>query len=187
MSSVRIFVMLADGFEEIEALAVVDVARRAGIETVTVSVSDDFYVTSARDIQVKADRLLKDINVEKDDMIVIPGGGKGVMNLGKSAELAELLKNHRSYNGRVAAICAGPTVPGKLGLLKGIKACCYPGCEDDLLGAQVVRENVAIDNNFITSRGPGTALDFAYAIVAEIKGREVADKLKKDMLYQACC
>jgi len=183
----KILVMLADGFEEIEALAVVDIARRAGIETVTVSISDDYYVDSARNIQVKADRLLKDITVDKDDMIVIPGGGKGVMNLGKSARLAELLKKHCSYNGRVAAICAGPTIPGKLGLLKDIRACCYPGCEGDLLGAKVSYDNVTVDNNFITSRGPGTAMDFAYAIVAELKGREAADRLKKDMVYQSCC
>ncbi|NLW02245.1 MAG: DJ-1/PfpI family protein [Clostridiaceae bacterium] len=179
----KILVMLANGFEEIEALTVVDVARRAGIETLMVSVSEDYYVDSARKVRVKADKLLKDITVGLDDMIVIPGG-QGVAVLEKSVELAELLKKHRSYKGRVAAICAGPSFPGKLGLLNGIKACCYPGFEQYLQGAQVVYDEVAVDNNFITSRGPGTALAFAYAIVGEIRGREVADKMKKDMLYR---
>jgi len=179
----KILVMMADGFEEIEALAVVDVARRAGIETFMVSVSDKDEVSSARGVRVKADKLLKDIAVDKEDVIVIPGG-QGVAVLEKSAELAELLKKHRSYNGRVAAICAGPTFPGKLGLLKGLKATCYPGCEKDLLDAQVVFDDVVIDSNFITSRGPGTALTFAYAIVGEVLSQDVAEKLKKGMLFK---
>jgi len=179
----KILVMMADGFEEIEALAVVDVARRAGIETFMVSVGDNDEVSSARGVRVKADKLLKDITVDKEDVIVIPGG-QGVAVLEKSAELAELLKKHRSYNGRVAAICAGPTVPGKLGLLSGLKATCYPGCEKELHGAHIVSDDVAIDNNFITSRGPGTALAFAYAIVGEVLSQDVAEKLKKGMLFK---
>ncbi len=181
--SMKILVMMANGFEEIEALSVVDVARRAGIETVMVSVSEEYYVDSARNVRVRADKLLKDITVEKEDMIVIPGG-QGVEVLEKSGELAELLKKHRSYSGRVAAICAGPSIPGELGLLRGIKAVCYPGYEQYLEGAQVAYDDVAVDSNFITSRGPGTALAFSYAIVGEVLGYYVADKLKKDMLYK---
>lgn len=179
----KILVMMADGFEEIEALSVVDVARRAGIETLMVSVTGNDYVDSARGVRVKADKLLKNITVEQEDMIVIPGG-QGVKVLGKSAELAELLRKHRSCNGRMAAICAGPTMPGKLGLLKGIRATCYPGCEGDLHGAQLVFDDVVVDSNCITSRGPATALAFAYAIVEEILGKGAADKLRKGMLYK---
>lgn len=179
----KILVMMADGFEEIEALTVVDVARRAGIETVMVSVTGNDYVDSSRGVRVKTDKLLKDIKVEKEDTIVIPGG-RGVAVLEKSAELAELLKKHRSYNGRIAAICAGPSIPGKLGLLKGIKACCYPGYEQYLQGAHVVYDDVAVENNCITARGAGVSLAFSYAIVGEILGCDKANDLKKAMIYK---
>lgn len=178
----KIVVMLAKGFEEIEALTVVDVARRAGIETVMVSVTEDYQVDSARGIRVMADKLLKDITVEQEDTIVIPGG-QGVEVLEDCAELLELLKRHRSYNGRLAAICAGPSIPGKLGLLKGIRAVCYPGYEKYLNDAQVVFDDVAVDKNCITGRGPGVSLAFAFTLVGEIMGHDMVEKLKKDMLF----
>lgn len=179
----KIYVMLGNGFEEIEALAVVDVARRAGIETPMVSVSGNLQVESSRGIQVTADKLLDGIKVENDDMIVIPGG-KGVQILEESKELTGLLKKHRSCKGWVAAICAGPSIPGKLGLLAGLKATCYPGYEKYLKDAHVVSADVVNDDKIITARGAGVSLAFAYEIVAAVKDSESAEKLKEAMQYK---
>ena len=175
--------MLGNGFEEIEALSVVDVARRAGIETLMVSVSCDNQVESSRGIRVIADKLLDEISVERTDMIVIPGG-KGVQVLEESKKLSELLKVHRSYKGCIAAICAGPSIPGKLGLFDGVKAACYPGYEKYLLGANIVFDDVVIDDNCITARGAGVSLAFAYEIVTAVKGAAEVKKLKEAMIFR---
>ncbi|NLM72685.1 MAG: DJ-1/PfpI family protein [Clostridiaceae bacterium] len=180
----KVYVMLADGFEEIEALSVVDVLRRGNVDTVSVAVKEDKVVLGAHNIPVVADDKLSQVKVEKDDMIVIPGGGKGVENLGASEELLSLLKEHQSNNGWLAAICAGPMIPGKLGFLKGIKATCYPGCEGNLTEAILFEGNAVVDKNFITGRGPGVSLDFAFAILETIKGKEITAHVKKGMLVE---
>lgn len=180
----KVYVMLADGFEDIEALAVVDVLRRGGVDTVTVSVKNDKVVLSAHNIPVVSDVTLSQISVEKDDMIVLPGGGKGVENLKACEPLKQLLIKHQEHEGLLAAICAGPTVPGKLGLLKGVKATCYPGCEGDLDGAVFSEDSVVIDKNFVTSRGPGLSLDFALELLKVIKGGQAAEKVRSAMLYK---
>ncbi len=179
----KIYVMLADGFEEIEALSVVDVLRRGEADTVMVAVKNGRTVMGAHHIPVVADVLLTDIKVNREDMIVLPGGGVGVQNLAASEPLIGLLKEHQSYKGLLAAICAGPTIPGKLGFYKDIKAICYPGCEGDLLGAVISREDVVVHRNFITSRGPGTSLAFAYKLLEMVKGAETAKKVSSGMLY----
>lgn len=179
----KVYVMLADGFEEIEALAVVDVLRRGGVETATVSVKNDKIVLSARNIPVVADMTIDKIEVAQEDMIVLPGGGKGVEELFASESLKMILKGHNDKKGNIAAICAGPKIPGRMGLLKGIKATCYPGCENDLAGAVISQENVVVDKNFITSRGPGTALDFSFKLLEIIKGAETKDKISEGMIY----
>lgn len=179
----KVYVMLADGFEEVEALAVVDVLRRGGVETATVSVRNDKIVLSARNIPVVADMIIDKIEVATEDVIVLPGGGKGVEELYASESLKMLLKGHNDKKGIIAAICAGPTIPGRMGLLRGINATCYPGCENDLPGAVISQENVVVDKNFITSRGPGTAFDFSFKLLEIIKGAETKDKISKGMLY----
>ncbi len=178
----KVYVMMADGFEEIEALAVIDVLRRGGVETIIVSVKNDKVVLSARDIPVVADTTIDKIEIASDDMIVLPGGGKGVEGLYASEPLKKLLTAHNDKKGIIAAICAGPTIPGRMGLLKGVKATCYPGCEEDLNGAVISQDDVVADQNFITSRGPGTALEFSFKLLEMIKGREVKDKISKGML-----
>lgn len=180
----KVYVMLADGFEDIEALSVVDVLRRGEVDTVTVSVKNDKVVLSGHNVPVVADTLLSQIKVEKDDMIVLPGGGKGVENLKACEPLKDLLIKHQEYKGLLAAICAGPTVPGKLGFYKGVKATCYPGCEKELDGAILSEDKVVVDQNFVTSRGPGVSLDFAFALLKLIKGEELAEKIKSGMLYK---
>ena len=180
----KVYVMLADGFEEIEALSVVDVLRRGEVETIMVSVKADKTVASARNIQVIADTTLNQIKVEHEDMIVLPGGGRGVDGLGNTKPLIEILKAHQGEKGLLAAICAGPSIPGKLGFYNGVKATCYPGFEEYLEGAMVTEDDVVVDQNFITARGAGVSLEFAYAILSIIKSQELAEKISKAMIYR---
>ena len=178
----KVYVMLADGFEEIEAIAVVDVLRRGGVDIEMVAVKEDKVVLGAHNIPIVADSKISKISVEKDDMIVLPGGSKGVENLESSELLIDILKKHQEQNGWLAAICAGPVIPGKLGFYKGVKATCYPGCEVDLKDAVLSEDNATVDKNFITGRGPGVTLDFAFAILTVIKGNDEAERIKKAML-----
>lgn len=179
----KAYIMLADGFEEIEALAVADVLRRGDVDTKIVSIKSDKIVTSARNVLVVSDTTLEKIVLEAEDVIVLPGGEKGVSNLESSEPLINALKEHQSRNGLLAAICAAPTIPGKLGFYKGVRATCYPGLEKNLLEAVYCNDNVVVDKNFITSKAAGTSLDFAYAIISLIKGQETAEKIKAAMLY----
>lgn len=180
----KVYIMLADGFEEIEALAVVDVLRRGHVETVMVSIKPDKTVASARGIQVIADTTLDSIKVEKEDMIVLPGGLKGVQNLEACQPLVEMLKEHHARKGWLAAICAGPSIPGKLGIYQGFKATCYPGFEQELQGACACSDDVVVDQHLITSRGAGVSLAFAYRILSLLKGQEAAEKIQASMLYK---
>lgn len=179
----KVYVMLADGFEEIEALTLVDVLRRGQVVTIMVSIKADKIVLSSHDIPVVADTTIKEIEVMPEDMVVIPGGKKGVDKLSESQELRSLLMKHQEQKGLLAAICAGPTIPGKMGLYNGVRATCYPGCEEELKGAIISNEDVVVDKNFITSRGPATALAFAYTLLSLIKGEEFSEKIQKGMLY----
>lgn len=180
----KVYVMLADGFEEIEALTVVDVLRRGDVETNMISIKSDKIVLSAHNIPVVADKNIEDFEINSEDMIVLPGGSKGVQKLSESKALQNLLLKHQENNGLLAAICAGPTIPGKMGFYNGIKATCYPGCEDDLKGAIISNDSVVVDKNFITSRGPATSLDFAYTLLSLIKGENASEKIQKGMLYK---
>lgn len=179
----KVYVMLADGFEEIEALSVVDVLRRGEVETIMVSTKSDKIVVSARNIPVIADSIIEKIEAKPEDMIVLPGGGKGVEGLYASDVLKKLLESHQNQNGYIAAICAGPTVLGRMGLLRGVNATCYPGCEADLQGAIISQEEVVVDRNFITSRGPGTSLAFSYKLLEILKGKVTKDKISRGMLF----
>lgn len=179
----KVYVMLADGFEEIEALSVVDVLRRGEVETVMVSIKSDKIILSSHNIPVLADITIEELKIIPEDMIVIPGGKKGVHKLSESKALQDLLIKHQEQKGLLAAICAGPTIPGKMGFYKGIKATCYPGCEDDLEGAIILEDDVVVDKNFITSRGPATSLAFAFTLLSLVKGEEVSKKTQKGMLF----
>lgn len=176
-----VYVMLADGFEEIEALTVVDVLRRAGIEVSTVSISDSKTVTGSHKISVISDILLADADLEKADMVVLPGGMPGTENLYNNHELEKSLAQRVKNNKWIAAICAAPIVLGRRGYLKGLEAVCYPGFEEELAGASIKNDRVVISSNFITSKGPGTALDFALAIVSVLKDENIARKLRAGM------
>lgn len=177
-------VLFAEGFEEVEAVAVVDVLRRAKIECSTVSVTGEKIVTSARNIKIITDKNIEEVNFEEYGMIILPGGMPGTKNLAENKSVEKVIMEFKSQNKMLAAICAAPIVYGNLGLLKGEKAVCYPGCEDNLRGAEVSEERVMVSNQFITSRGAGTALEFGLKIVEIIKGKEESENIAKAIILK---
>jgi len=181
---VKTAIFLAEGFEEIEALTVVDLLRRAGIDITMVSVMEGLRVTGSHAISVEADALLADIDFDTVDMIILPGGMPGTANLDSCDTLKARISEFADKGKRLAAICAAPTVYGKMGLLQGKKACCYPGRESDLLGADVQMSEVTKDGNFITSRGMGTAIPFGLAIIEEFLGDAAAADMAGKIVFR---
>lgn len=179
------FVFLAAGFEEIEALTVIDVMRRAGMNVQTVSITSALQVRGAHGVTVNADLLYDNTLFSEPAWLVLPGGMPGASNLYEFAPLQGLLRSQlESKEGRIAAICASPAVVlGQLGLLKGEKATCYPGFENMLEGAQVEDSPVVVSNKFVLGNGPANALPWALRIVWEALGREAAAKVAGGMLY----
>lgn len=179
----RVCVFLADGFEEIEGLTVVDLLRRAGIEVTTVSVTKEYTIHGAHGIDVLADKMFDEVEYGEQDMFVLPGGMPGTINLKEHKGLEELLKKFHQKDKYLAAICAAPSVFGQYGFVNGKKATCYPGFEEMLEGAQVVKDAVAIDGNIITSRGMGTAIPFSLSLIEVLNSKEKADEIGKSILY----
>ena len=179
----KLYIFLADGFEEIEGLTVVDILRRAGVEVTTVSIMGKKTIVGAHKITLEADEVFEDCNFSDGDMFVLPGGMPGTLHLGEHQYLAELLKKADHEKKGIAAICAAPSVLGDLGLLKGKKATCYPGFEDKLKGAEVVFDQVVRDGNVTTSRGMGTAIPFALDLVSQLVSEEKAQELKTGIIY----
>ncbi|MBF7095741.1 DJ-1 family glyoxalase III [Alkalibacter mobilis] len=175
-------VFLADGFEEIEALATVDVLRRAGIDTVMVSISDNYDVRGSHNIIVTADVLFNGQSFDDADILVLPGGMPGTLNLGNHDGLKRLLLRQNEMKKWIGAICAAPKILGELGLLKGQFATCYPGFEHTLEGAILADEKVVVSSHFVTGKGAGAAIDFALKIVELLKDHEAADSLRESMI-----
>ncbi len=167
------YVFLADGFEEIEALAVVDILRRCGIETKTVSITDSLAVNGTHGVPVTADIKLSDADLDAADALILPGGLPGADNLQACDTLNKALLKAFEDGRIVAAICAAPKVLGALGIVNGKKATCYPGVEGQLTGATYLTDSVVRDGNLITSRGPATATAFAFAL-AEAQGVDIS-------------
>ena len=184
MTDKKVLIFLVDGFEEIEAMAPIDLLRRAGIIVDTVSINEDNQVTSSRKIRVLTDKTIDEINFENYEMIVLPGG-PGTENYMKSEKLQEKLKEF-SINRKLGAICAAPTILSALGILNGKQAICFPACEPDLIkdGAIIVNQDVVKDNNIITSRGAGTAIDFSLALIEELLGKNKSHEIRKEILYK---
>lgn len=176
------YVFFAEGFEEIEAVTVVDVLRRAGLGITMVSVSDGLSVTGAHGIEIKTDKLFGAVNFDDADILILPGGMPGTNNLVAHEALGALLKKHGAEGKWLAAICAAPIVLGKLGLLKNHIAACYPGFEPQLDGATISHDSVVLDGKVITSRGAGTALEFALKMVEIAKGIEKAKNLREGLI-----
>ena len=178
----KAYIFLADGFEEIEALATVDILRRAGINAVTVTISHSMQVKGAHGVEVTADIQFADVEHDINDWLVLPGGMPGATNLAECEPLCELLKRHNDQKGHIAAICASPAVVlAPLGIVEGKEATCYPGFEGALKNCKVGFRPVVVDENVITANGPGNTIAFALAIVAkalcEEKAREIAEGL----------
>lgn len=179
----QICVFLADGFEEIEGLTVVDLLRRAGVEVTTVSITGTYEIHGAHGIDVRADKLFEEMTYEEQDMLVLPGGMPGTIHLGEHEGLEKLLKESYNQKKYLAAICAAPSVFGKYEFLIGRKATSYPGFGEALVGASYVEDEVAVDEFIITSRGLGTAIPFALSLIEILVGKEKADEIGKSIIY----
>lgn len=178
-----VYVFLAHGFEEIEALTAVDLMRRADIQVKTVSIMEEKIVYGAHGIGVEADILFREAMFKTCGMLVFPGGMPGTTNLCNHKELISELQAFAQTGKPVAAICAAPMVLAKAGLFDGHEATIYPGMEKELTGAVPTEGNVIKSGNLITSKGPGTAMDFALALIAELKGAEIATEIKEELIY----
>lgn len=179
----KVYVFLADGFETVEALAPVDVMRRAGLQVTTVSIMGRSNVVSAQNVTVVADFLFEDVVFDDASALVLPGGGVGTDNLSAHEPLRALLVDACSRGLLVAAICAAPMVFGRIGILKGKKATCYPGCESDLFDAEYTAAAVEQDGNIITACGPGASFDFGFAIIERFCGAGVVETLRSQMQF----
>jgi 4-methyl-5(b-hydroxyethyl)-thiazole monophosphate biosynthesis len=184
----RVSVLMAQGFEEIEAVAVIDVLRRAEIEVTTLAVkgtgAGGLDVTGSHGIQLRADTTLDAGSREAWDMVVLPGGLPGSTNLRDDPDVQALLRKQNQAGRKLAAICAAPIALGALGLLEGKRATSYPGREKELLGATCVTDRVVRDGNVVTSRGPGTSMEFALELVSELRSKDAAEKLRAGMLVK---
>ena len=178
---VMVYLLLADGFEECEALYPLDLLRRAGVDVKTVSVSGAPTVTGAHGVCVWAD-LLPEGAREAAEMVFLPGGMPGSLNLDASPVTDRILAATVEAGGRLAAICAAPLNLGRRGLLSGRRAVCYPGFENELIGAVVEKLPVVTDGNITTARGAGVALEFGAELVSLISGKEKSDSILDAMM-----
>lgn len=184
-SEYKVALFLADGCETIEALTVADILCRAGIPCTKVSVTGTPVVVSSHNVTMVADTTIGHLDFDNYDMLVLPGGMPGTLNLKACAALTEQVVRFYKEGRMVAAICAAPSILAELGILKGVRAACNPTVEQTLIegGADLVKENAVTCGNIITSRAMGTAIPFALAIVEHYKGKETADALGRTILY----
>jgi len=180
----KVFIFLAEGFEETEAVATMDVMLRGELDVTSVSITGNLLVTGAHGIAVNADTLFENADLSSGDMLVLPGGMPGASNLNAHAGVKNALEQYATSGKKIAAICAAPLVFGGLGLLQGKNATAYPGFESTLKGAAYVSSPVVKDGNVITGRGPGFAFEFGLAIVEELQGKAKADEVAEGLLLK---
>jgi 4-methyl-5(b-hydroxyethyl)-thiazole monophosphate biosynthesis len=181
----KVYVFLADGFEDVEALIPVDVLRRGGVEVVTVSVTGESQVVeTAHRVQVVADAMFEDCDFSDADLLFLPGGMPGASNLNSHEGVRRALMAQHQAGRRVAAICAAPLVLGGLGILRGKRATCYPGFEQTLEGATYTAELCTVDGLVTTGEGPAAAFPFAYALLTQLVSQEVSDQIAEGMRYK---
>jgi len=176
------YVFFAEGFEEIEALTIVDVLRRAEIKTEMISINNQREVVGAHKISVLTDNFIESIDFNNATILILPGGMPGATNLSKNQILQDALIHHNNINKYIGAICAAPFILGDLNILLEKEATCYPGYEKYLKGAIIKNQNVIISKNIITGNGAGSALEFSFAIVGIFKGETFAKDLAKKMM-----
>jgi 4-methyl-5(b-hydroxyethyl)-thiazole monophosphate biosynthesis len=174
-------IFLINGFEEIEAVTIIDVLRRGGVTVDLVSLESGLETLSKHKIIINAEMTLANLVPDSYDMLIIPGGTLSYLD---NSEFMSLISERDKENQQIAAICAAPVVLGRLGILKGLKATCFPGLENELTGAILPQESVKVitDGRITTSRGPATALPFALEILAILQGADNSAKVAKDML-----
>lgn len=179
----KAIVFLADGFEECEGLIVVDILRRAGVETLMASAMDGLLIDSSRHIKVQADVMAADVDYDTVDLIVLPGGRLGTENLGANPLVVEKCREF-ALNKQLAAICAAPSLLAALGLLDGKHATCHPDFEGQMAGAVLTGKSAAVDGNIITGQGLGASFDFAFELVRILVGDETVAQIKKAICYK---
>ena len=177
----KVIVFLAEGFEEIEAISIIDILRRAEISVTTISVSKGKLVKGAHNIPVQADKLFDDVDFANYEMLILPGGMPGAKNLNEHEGVKEQLKAF-AKDKLIGAICAAPMVLGGMGLLKGKRATCFPGFEPELIDATVTNEPVTVDGNIITGKGPAFAIKFSLQIIEILAGKATRDQISNDLL-----
>ena len=178
-----VYIFLADGFEEIEAIVPRDILKRGGVKVLTVGVTGNL-VTSAYGLNIKTDVTIESVDIDDIEGIVLPGGMPGTLNLKNNQKLLEIVKYSFEKRLLIGAICAAPSILGNMNILKNKSACCYPGFEKELIGANILNESVTIDQNIITSRGPGTAIHFGFALLSYLKGEDTLKNVKNEMIYK---
>lgn len=181
--SADVLLFLTEGFEETEAITTVDILRRADIAVTTVSLTGEEIVTGAHGVAVKADSLFDQADLDGAAMLVLPGG-PGHVRYKTHQELLALIKQYAAADKYLAAICAAPVIFGGLNLLAGKKAVCFPGHEDALTGAVLSADKAVRDGKIITSKGPGTAPDFALKIVETLKSADLAEQVRKAFILE---
>ena len=179
----KAIVFLADGFEECEGLIVVDILRRAGVETLMASAMDGLLIDSSRHIKVQADVMAADVDYDTVDLIVLPGGRLGTENLGANPLVVEKCREFAASK-HLAAICAAPSLLAALGLLDGKRATCHPDFEGVMAGAALTGESAVVDGNIITGQGLGASFDFAFELVKILVGEEMVAQIKKAICYR---
>lgn len=179
----KAYLFLATGFEEVEALTVLDILRRGNVDCKTVSVMDDCFVTSSHQVTIKADLMFDEQSLTDGDMIILPGGIPGTPNLKAHKGLNELIFNYRDAGKYLAAVCAAPTIYGEMGLLEGKNATCYPGMEDGLLSANKLTDKVVCDGQFVTSKGMGTCIEFGLKLLSLLESEQAAKDIAAKIVY----
>lgn len=179
----KVYVFLAEGFEEMEAVTPIDLLRRVGVDAKSVSVTGSKAVTGAHGVTYQADLLFEEIEADAD-MLILPGGMPGTTNLQAHEGLTKLLLKQHEAHKWVCAICAAPMVLGALGILKGRHTTIYPGMEAHLIGATPLTDEVVVDGNIVTSRAPGTAIPFALTLAELLTDEKTAAALREDLVFR---
>jgi 4-methyl-5(b-hydroxyethyl)-thiazole monophosphate biosynthesis len=177
----KVVVPLAEGFEEIEFSAIVDILRRAGIDVAVAGLKEGI-IDGAHGVRVTPDTLINKVSADNFDVIVLPGGNPGFVNLGKSEKVLKLVEEMCDRDKYVTAICGASSVLAKAGVIQGKRATVFPGMEGTLTGAQYREERVVVDGKVITSQGPGTAMEFATKLVEVLAGKGKAQEITKEVL-----
>lgn len=180
----NIIALLADGFEESEALIPVDLLRRVGDNVSLISIKDsDIQVTSSHNIRVISDDIISNVNIDQVDALILPGGMPGTKHLDACPKVHEFIDKLNAQGKLITAICAAPMILGKKGLLNGRNATCFPGFEEYLVGANLLKQHAVTDGNIITAKGAGAGFEFGLAIVEYLHDEETANKLAETIQF----